>query len=211
MELQTGGEIMKSLTVNQLLEHIIRKQEKQSRIIVSISGKSRSGKTTLAKKLHDLLQEANIKSQLIHLEDWIVPVKERTEGMNVYDRFNYKKVNQDFTKLFNGEEVSFHAYEGKTRAQEKGTHSYKLLNEGVVIIDGVITLGLDLIYDASDETVFVEIKEKVRYERIKQTYIEKGFNDDEINDLYVDRLEDEFNMIDKLKYKAETIVFTPII
>ncbi len=202
---------MKSLNVNQLIEHIVRKQSKKSRIVVSISGKSRSGKTTLAKKLHDLLQEQDINSQLIHLEDWIIPVEKRTEGMNVYDRFNYKKVNEDFNKLFNGEEVTFHAYEEKTRGIEKGTHSYKLIDEGVVIIDGVITLGLDIIYDASDETVFVEIKEKVRYERIKKTYIEKGFSDDEINDLYIDRLEDEFNLVDKLKYKAETIVFTPII
>lgn len=202
---------MKSLNVNQLIEHIVRLKEKKSRIVVSISGKSRSGKTTLAIKLHDLLQEKNINSQLIHLEDWIIPVSERTETMNVYDRFNYKKLTQDFEKLFNGEEVKFHAYEEKTRETEEGTHSYKLLDEGVVIIDGVITLGLDVIYDASDETVFVEIKEKVRYERIKQTYLDKGLSDDEINDLYITRLEDEFQLIDKLKHKADTIIFTPVI
>lgn len=202
---------MKSLNVNQLIEHIMRLKEKKSRIIVSISGKSRSGKTTLAKKLHDLLQEKSIKSQLIHLEDWILPIDQRTEGMNVYDRFNHKKLVKDFEKLFAGEEVKFHAYEGRTRKTDKDTHSYKLLEEGVVIIDGVITLGLDIIYDASDETVFVEIKERVRYERIKETYIEKGFSEEEINDLYIDRLEDEFNLIDKLKYKAHTIIFTPVI
>lgn len=202
---------MKSLNVNQLIEHIVRMQSKKSRIIVSISGKSRSGKSTLARKLHDLLQDQSINSQLIHLEDWIIPVSERTDDMNVYDRFNYKKVVKDFEKLLKGEEIKFHAYEEKTRGTDSATQSYKLINEGVVIIDGVITLGLDVIYDASDETVFVEIKEKVRYQRIKQTYIEKGLKDDEINDLYIDRLEDEFNLIDKLKYKAETIVFTPII
>lgn len=202
---------MKNLNVKQLVEHILRLKTKKSRVIVSISGKSRSGKSTLAKKLHDLLKEQSINSQLIHLEDWIIPVDERTKDMNVYDRFNYQKLTNDFEKLLAGGEVKFHAYDEITRSTEKVTHSYKLIEEGVVIIDGVITLGLDVIYDASDETVFVEIKEKERYERIKQTYMEKGLNDDEINDLYIERLEDEFNLIDKLKYKAHTIVFTPII
>ena len=202
---------MKNLNVEQLLQHILRKQKKNPRCIVSISGKSRSGKTTLAKKLQELLQEENMTTQVIHLEDWIIPVSERTEDMNVYDRFNHKKVTKDFTKLFNDEEVHFHAYEAKSRNVEEGTHSYKLLDEGVVIIDGVITLGLDVIYDASNITVFLEIKEKARYERIKKTYVDKGLGIDEINDLYIDRLEDEFNEIDKLKYKAETILFTPII
>ncbi|AIO19650.1 Uridine kinase [Candidatus Izimaplasma bacterium HR1] len=202
---------MKSLNVEQLIEHILRTQKKKPRCIVSISGKSRSGKSTLAKKLHDILQEKEMNTQIIHLEDWIIPVSERTEEMNVYDRFNYQKLINDFNNLLNEEEVHFHAYESKTRGIEKGTHSYKLIDEGVIIIDGVITLGLDVIYNASDVTVFVEIKEKVRYERIKKTYEEKGLKIDEINDLYIDRLEDEFNLVDKLKYKANTIVKTPVV
>lgn len=202
---------MKSLNINQLMEQILRLRKSKSRVIVSISGKSRSGKTTLSKKLHDLLLEKGCQSQLIHLEDWILPVSERKEDMDVYQRFNHEKVTSDFQKLFNGEEVKFRAYEEKTRETEREEKSYKLVDEGIVIIDGVITLGLDVIYDASDETVFVEIKEKVRYERIKDTYKGKGLSNDDINDLYISRLEDEFQLVDKLKYKADTIVFTPVI
>jgi uridine kinase len=59
------------------IANIIPKLEQGKRIVLGIDGLSRSGKTTLTKKVVQHLQEKYISVCLFHIDDYIVERKER--------------------------------------------------------------------------------------------------------------------------------------
>ena len=60
---------------------------KQLPFVIGIAGNSRSGKTTLARRLKDSFEKLNKSVFVIELDNWIKPKNERQESENVFGRF----------------------------------------------------------------------------------------------------------------------------
>lgn len=62
-----------------LIENIYKKYltSKKKKIIVSISGLSRSGKTTLSNEISSFLDKKGIYNEIMSLDSWIIDHRER--------------------------------------------------------------------------------------------------------------------------------------
>ncbi len=185
-----------------ILQDLLSERE---RVIVLIAGNSRSGKTTLSNSLATYLVNGQIPVQKIELDDWIISFKERTKQMNVYDRFNSKKIETDFHKLFLGEKITISAYDAASRGENRISKVYKLIDQGVIIIEGVVAVGLNILYKNANISIYVTVDEKIRKKRFFEFYNQKGLSNNEVEDLYKTRYLDEFTIVDMTKNNASII------
>ncbi len=142
----------------------IEHETRYKRVIVLVAGSTRSGKSDLASYGHSKLQESGIKSQIVHLNQWILGVDKRMPGMNVLDLFQSHKMNLDFQKLFNDETVTLDAYDGRTRGMERLRKEIVLSREGVIWIEGVVAFSIDSLVENCDLKLFITIDDKVRHD-----------------------------------------------
>ena len=174
-------------------------------VIVLIAGNSRSGKSTLSNQLYDDIMKEGYDVQKIELDDWILNVDDRTDDMTVYNRFDSQKIEKDFNLLYKGKIISVFAYEPESRGKIRNLKKYKLNDSGLIIIEGVVALGVELLVKNSDVRIFVDADEDIRKKRFHDFYIDKGLTDSEINHLYQKRMEDEVKLINTTKKHANII------
>ncbi|MBF4694941.1 uridine kinase family protein [Fusibacter ferrireducens] len=190
---------------NLIINHIENCLVNRDMTIVLIAGNSRAGKSTLSNEILDYFNEKNIYTQRIELDNWIISVDQRTEKMNVFDRFNASKIEEDFKVLTRGSTLQLDAYEAKSRGRTRIQKSISLIKKGVVIVEGVIALGLSSLVSYADIRIYVDIDESIRKERFIEFYTNKGLAINEIENTYLNRLEDEFKLIDSTKANANII------
>ncbi len=162
--------------------------------IISIGGNSRSGKSTLATSLQKNLEREGYKVFTIKLDDWILPKAQRREKDEVFYNFQIKKLESDLQKILGGEKVEINSYRPHPR-QEPKNKTYHYQAQDVIIIEGVVALSSESLLSRSDYSLFLDIDEKVLKERFVAYYRWKGFEPDEIEDLWLNRLENEYRII----------------
>ncbi|SDX12600.1 uridine kinase [Marininema mesophilum] len=124
-----------------LLEHF-PKVETGKRFILGIDGLSRSGKTTLGKKLHQVLREKGIPVSVFHIDDYIVERKKRYHtGHEQWFEYYHLQWNVPwlrehfFRKLHESSSFTLPLYD-----KSSDSHSQQNINlpyHGIVIIEGV--------------------------------------------------------------------------
>lgn len=146
------------------MDKIIKAVEKiltdKSKAIIAIDGCCASGKTTLAAQLAE-----RFDAQVIHMDDFFLPVHMRTEqrlsqaGGNVhYERFNSEVI----AGLESGSEFKYRAYSCRTGNY---TESGCIFPQKTVIIEGSYTLH-PKIPDIFDLKIFLEISYEAQLRRI---------------------------------------------
>ena len=124
------------------LLNIISTFDSNQRCILGLDGLSRSGKTTLSKKLCERLKERNIPYQLLHLDDYIVEREKRyqtgnEEWIEYYQlQWDVKWLTQHFfgnLKLSNELNLPFYDVESDTSKMK----TIQLPVQGVIVIEGV--------------------------------------------------------------------------
>jgi uridine kinase len=169
--------------------------EKGKRVVVGIDGLSRSGKTTMVKKIEACLHEKRFSVKILHIDDYIV---ERNRRYHTgYDEWHeYYHLQWDvralqetlFKKLKNATELKLPKYNSKSDTHQ--IEMISLLHTDVIIMEGVFLQRTEwrdffdfiLYLDCPKETRFArERKEtqqnldkfKNRYWKAEDYYVEK--------------------------------------
>ncbi len=137
---EKGGRILEK-PVETLLKLVLTNSTRE-RFILGLDGLSRSGKTTLSKKLCKRLKERNIPHQLLHLDDYIVEREKRYHTRNE-EWIEYYQLQWDvewltdhlFGKLKQSNELNLPFYNVKSDTSKMKT--IQLPVQGVIIIEGV--------------------------------------------------------------------------
>ncbi|MDY6229784.1 MAG: nucleoside kinase [Prevotella sp.] len=140
------SEALQEKTISRIAEHIARRNVR----MVLIAGPSSSGKTTTCKRLSVQLICNGIHPVGISLDDYFVD-REKTprdeKGDYDYEHLhalNIQLINEQFTALFNGEEVELPRYNFLTGKSEKSGNRLQLKNNEVLVVEGIHALNPEL-------------------------------------------------------------------
>jgi D,D-heptose 1,7-bisphosphate phosphatase len=173
--------------------------------VISIAGNAKSGKSNLAAYISRRFNACGLKTMKIELDNWILPEDQRQHCKNVYDRFRINKLIQDIQDVFKGKAVSLLSYPNHPERKAQPIE-YKLNNENIVIIDGIIALSREELREVSDLKVFMEIDEKTLRKRILDYYFWRGKKESDIVQLLKKRQKDEYQLIEKECKFADFII-----
>ena len=140
------SEALQEKTISRIAKHIARRNVR----MVLIAGPSSSGKTTTCKRLSVQLICNGIHPVGISLDDYFVD-REKTprdeKGDYDYEHLhalNIQLINEQFTALFNGEEVELPRYNFLTGKSEKSGNRLQLKNNEVLVVEGIHALNPEL-------------------------------------------------------------------
>ncbi|MCG8697997.1 MAG: HAD-IIIA family hydrolase [Bacteroidales bacterium] len=184
-------------------------QNKKRRVpeLILIGGKARSGKSTLASYLKWKFNQNGKAVCKIELDSWIIPEDEREHCKNVYDRYSPYSIVSDVQQVLAGIGIRKPRYP-KHPDREPIEQSLRYQGEDVIIIEGVVALSYNELRQLATRKIFVEINEKEHIKRFASYYRWRGKTDVEITDLYKERSNDEFGIIDEDVVNADIIVKT---
>ena len=178
---------------------------KTEKLIVSIGGNSRSGKSTLATALTQVLVGEGKSVFRINLDDWILPKSERQREVDVYTNFQLKQIEEDVKTILEANDVTLNAYAPHPeRKKLKKTYHYS--NEDIILIEGVVALSSEVLREFSDIKVFKSISTEKLKERLKTFYAWKERTEAEFETLYAKRKKDEYEIIEKDRLFADLVV-----
>jgi len=170
--------------INDLKARVI--SSKHHPFVIGIAGNSRSGKTTLARKLKDSFEKLNKKVFIVELDNWIKPKNERLESENVFGRFQLDVLSKDVEGIITGESVS------------KGYD--------IIIVEGVVALSSEQLRNLYDHKLFIDIDYSTQEKRVRELYTQRKYEQKEIDQIIKTRLDDEFVLIDKDRVFANCVV-----
>lgn len=176
--------------------------------IVIIAGNSQSGKSTLARRLAFGLTEKEINNSILSLDHFLLPKSKREAAKGVLERFQISKITESITEIVHGKKISLEGY-SKDPSTERNSFNFKLSNEKVLIIEGIVGLANEDLRKLATVKVFVDQTFEGYKERFYHLYDWKGFTKEETDSLFANRVIDEFHPIKKTRDFADLIINTP--
>src|SRR3974390_957320 len=104
-------------------------------MIVTVSGRSRSGKSVLAHALVRSLLDSGISALRVRLDDWIVPATERTPGMSAETRNRVASLPGVLDALCSAVAVRAPGYDALSRCSV-GPVLYEPEGHDVLVLEG---------------------------------------------------------------------------
>ena len=168
------------------IEKIITKIQSSGlqKCILLIGGNTRSGKSTIAKQLQFDLAQKKFKTSLIRLDDWILPLQDRSGNETFEERFNFAKMQVDMQSII----------------------QHQAQNNDVIIVEGVPAFNLKIKSDLQLIKVFMKLNPEELQSRIYKYYTMKGLSFEKIEELYQNREADEYQIIADQASLADIII-----
>ena len=179
----------------------------ENKTIVLIGGVSRSGKSTLAKRLSIFFKTKMIECQIIELDSWLVSADQRKRNSKVIDRYHTKKIVNSMKDLMDGNVIFPPQYDSISRAQiaEIGSKSVSF-KYGVLIIEGIIALALKELREIARLKIHTDISDFRRIKRLINFYKDvKALPNFEYKKLIKERELEEIPYIKKASDNADVI------
>ena len=146
-ELILTSEALHEKKISQIADKVAKNKEKR---IILIAGPSSSGKTTFAKRLGIQLRLNGIKPKTISVDNYFVEREETPLDENgkpdfeALEAVDLKLLNDDLTKLLNGEEIQMPTFNFKTGHKQYLGNTMKLENDEVLVMEGIHCLNDNL-------------------------------------------------------------------
>jgi len=146
-ELILISEALHEKKISQIADGVAKNKEKR---IILIAGPSSSGKTTFAKRLGIQLRLNGIKPKTISVDNYFVEREETPLDENgklnfeALEAVDLKLLNDDLTKLLNGEEIQMPTFNFKTGHKEYLGNAMKLEDDEVLVMEGIHCLNDNL-------------------------------------------------------------------
>lgn len=188
------------------LEHFVNRiKEQPGCSLILIGGCSRVGKTTLSAQIAKELSALYHPLLEVTLDAWIVSVEKRPQASTVMERFEVDRMLRDIQCLAQGQQVFPPVYDAKTRRRIVEISSDGLqLQQGTIIVEGVIALAIPELCSLATATIFVEVPDDVRIKRLYQFYTqEKGLKFEEAQKLISGREAEEVPLIKSTMTQAD--------
>jgi histidinol-phosphate phosphatase family protein len=178
--------------------------------VVLIGGLARSGKSSVAQVLKELLSAFGKNAHVMSLDGWLKPVSERTEGVGVLQRYDLERAFQQLDDLAcSTQRTGFYEpiYDRATRDMNGFSTYHSVGSEDILIVDGVPALQLpEFSKGINILKLYVEISEEKRVQRLKDDYTWRGYDDIKVKDILESREDDEVAIIRKSALNADYII-----
>ena len=175
-----------------------------SRIIL-IGGASRSGKTSIANVLSELLGLVGKRAHVVPLDGWLKVAEERQEGAGVLDRYQLHDVIKQMEKLAARTErvdIKYMQYDRKLK-QAKGFKKISIGPSDIIILEGVPAL-LDMrILELSNLNIHVDVDDDLRMNRLQEEYLWREERQEDFFKKIMSREVDEVSLIKSVAHKAD--------
>ena len=173
--------------------------------IILVTGKSRSGKSTVAQVIKDVVQALGKNVNLIHADTWLKPDRMSVENDSVVSRYDMLGIEATVSNLHAQQFPIYHNH--KVRAgysNELSNVAEVLFGNSLSIIEGIPLLLSEKMRGLADQVIHVSVDENNREKRLTKKYQSRGLGPNDINQLLRLRAETEDQLIDQSK-KHSTI------
>lgn len=165
--------------------------------LVAVGGLGRSGKSTWAGILREVLGERGLRSVVVPLDSWLRSAADRGRGY-VLERFDLDGIAAAVGRIAGRSqtvELQLGLYDRFSRERCDGFESLTIQPDDVVILEGVPALAIEALREAACSCLYVDCEESIRQERFAREYRLRGSSDHEIEALYRERENDEHPFI----------------
>lgn len=160
--------------------------------VVFIGGQARSGKSSFASVMRDILEERGLRCHIMSTDRWLLNEADRGEG--VLARHAVERLHSVVASMCDAEtrpaQLGLPMYRKIAREHVPDAETIQLKSEDVVIFEGVVALHFAAAIDAQHR-FFVEIDEQERKRRVIREYQMRGFSSDAAKAVYTARLAEE--------------------
>lgn len=173
--------------------------------VVLIGGLARSGKSSVAQVLRELLNEEGGTAHVLSLDAWLKPNTARAEGTGVHARFDLEAAARLVTTLRGATDTRTFAlpvYDRRQRAYLPIPLEFAVAPGDVVIVEGVPALVSDPLVAASDIRIHVDVPEPQRVERLRADYQWRGDVADAVDAMLASRASDETPAVTRAAARA---------
>ncbi|RUM08861.1 HAD-IIIA family hydrolase [Rhizobium chutanense] len=174
-------------------------------LLVSICGRSRSGKSTLAHAVERLLSESGRRVLRLELDRWILPLEHRRPDMSAEERNRVELYPEIVSVLRQSGEVEAPGYDAASRSQRTDMATYDARDAEVILLDGIFA-GHKSIREDVDMAVFVEASQPTLFNRFHNFYAWKGLTSAAAEDLLTSRIQEEWPTIDLQRASADIVI-----
>lgn len=174
--------------------------------VITVSGLSRSGKSTFAKIASKVMKNRGILVKNLGLDNWLVSADQREPWMTVRERYRYDEIISALQHLLRGGKIKINKYDVKKRKISNQIETFSLRKGELLIIDGIVCLDIKFLRDIADLKIYTEIAEETRKQRFYNFYRYKGLTENSIEKLYSQRRSDENQIVVYTKKYADHII-----
>ena len=173
--------------------------------VIAIGGPARSGKTTTAQVVKELLSLTGKKGHVISLDGWLKPVEMRSEGKGVLERYDLREfLTRVEVVLVSSERMEFEArgYNRKNKSTTPG-NKISIGPEDVLIIEGVPALSLKWPESIRVARIHCDANNEVLKERIRADYRWREQPAEMTEYIIKTRFEDEVEPVREMRYRSD--------
>ena len=177
--------------------------------LVVIGGLARSGKSSAAQVLREILADRGRTAHIFPLDSWLKPVAERTEGTGVASRYDLETMLttvRPLLRLQTRASVSLPIYDRARRAPYGRPVEMSIDPGDVILVEGVPALLVEELSAAAGVRVHLEMPEPERVERLRADYRWRGAADSAVDALVASRTKDETAPVLGARSRADFIV-----
>ena len=180
----------------------------EARLVV-IGGLARSGKSSAAQVLRELLADSGRTAHIFPLDSWLKPVAERTEGTGVGSRYDLEAMLTTVTPLLRLKSraaVSLPVYDRARRASYDRRVEMLIDPNDVIVVEGVPALLVDELTKGADVRVYLAMPETERLARLRADYRWRRVPDGAVDALVASRAKDESAPVMDVRPRADFVV-----
>ena len=180
----------------------------QARLVV-IGGLARTGKSSAAQVLREILADLGRTAHVFPLDSWLKPAAERTEGTGVASRYDLDAMLTTVTPLLQlrtRATVGLPIYDRGRRASYGRLVEMSIDPNDLIVVEGVPALLVDGLTKAAGVRVHLEMPEAERVERLRADYLWRGETAAAVDALIASRAKDESAPVQDARARADFIV-----
>ena len=177
---------------------------KNSRLIL-VGGPSRSGKSSIANVLAELLSLIGKKSHVLPLDGWLKSAKERQEGAGVLGRYQLEVIIEQARKVISSPvrfDIEYIDYDRKLKQVQKSKKA-SIGPSDIVIFEGVPATLDKRLLDLANLSIYVDVDDALRMKRLHEEYLWREERQDDFMKKIMSREIDEDSLIKSAAHKAD--------
>jgi histidinol-phosphate phosphatase family protein len=172
--------------------------------IILVGGASRSGKSTIAAVLVEIFNLIGKKAHILPLDGWLKSAEERHEDAGVLSRYKFNEIIEEAKKVALSPRrfsVAYTQYDRKLK-QPQCLKTVSIGPSDIVIFEGVPALIDDRLLRLANLSIYVDVSDKIRMERLSDEYVWRGENPELYTRMIMSREKDEVSLIKERADKA---------
>lgn len=178
--------------------------------VVLIGGLARSGKSSAAQVIKELLAIYGKLAHVISLDGWLKPTAIRDDATCVLDRYDIETAARQLSALANATqriEFSQPVYDRNKRRLAEFNILHSVGTEDVLIVEGVPALYLQALFQVNKSIrLFIETPEDCRQQRLREDYALRGYTMEKIDETLISRAQDETDVIRRSAGNADHLI-----